>query len=370
MNVVYEYPQHGRARRFFAKLMRLIGALLMMVGLIAAVPTVLVLVAFVWQLISGGSIRIKDDELLKLVGIAAVMILSLFLGRWLLRGRRQLVLLLRRFGFVGATEALTFALVTAIGHSWRVVTLDDHRVAPVGTGRRIRWVSVIVTLLALGIIAVGFLWIFNGGLDKLFTPNNAKTLPEALGQIFAGFIVAILVIVLFALQITFFALIGLFSFGSYLSVRRAEKSKRVQVPSLERIDPMARSVSRRSRRVLSPKLIVVQVAGPVWQETVRRLALVCAAVVIDVSEPSMNLLWEISMLKSDRRFQSIFVAEHEHLIRMTNPGAQNAELSRRLLDVLEGEDVIAYSSDRQGRKRFARALRNRLYAIPSVRRAA
>lgn len=50
----------------------------------------------------------------------------------LIRGARNLVLFLRRFAYSEATRVVTFAASGALGRSWRVVTLDDGAIAPVG----------------------------------------------------------------------------------------------------------------------------------------------------------------------------------------------------------------------------------------------
>lgn len=60
-------------------------------------------------------------------------VLCAVVGVRLVRGNRRLVLFLRRFGHSQATAALTYA-ATTIGRSWRLVTLDDAQIAPIGAG--------------------------------------------------------------------------------------------------------------------------------------------------------------------------------------------------------------------------------------------
>jgi hypothetical protein len=375
INVVYEYAGRGHLRHFFSKLMRFVGGVLILIGLMASVLPLLVLVGMVLSALEGKSITFRDQDVIN-VGIAVViMIVSLVLGRSLMRGRRQLVLFLRRFGFVGATETLTFALATAMGNSWRLVTLDDNQIAPVGAGRKVRWTSVIVGILAISIITAAVYWARSGGLEDVMKgamtqgARQDNLAGSIVGAIVAALAVAIIFAVLILVASTFLAVLAIFSFGTYISVRRAEKSKKLQVSSLKKIDPMARSVERRSRRVLSPRLIVVRVAAEVWRETVHRLALISAAIIIDVSEPTPNLLWEIETLKPNLRGHWILVAEQEHLNEFsTMPGARK-EINYRLLTMLDGEDILAYSSDRKGRKRFARALRARLEQLSRRSRA-
>ncbi len=62
--------------------------------------------------------------------------LCLSVSSTLMRGRRGLVLFLRRFGHREVTETVTFAVSKTTGRSWRMVTLDDSAIAPVGTATR------------------------------------------------------------------------------------------------------------------------------------------------------------------------------------------------------------------------------------------
>jgi hypothetical protein len=289
------------------------------------------------------------------------MLVCLILGRWLLRGRRRLVLFLRRFGFVGATEVLTFALANAIGSSWRLITLDDSAVSPVGASGRIRWITLSAIALSIliptGVILWGLLFGFN-----LIKPIDAGDgLIGGLLTLFSVLILVVVVVVIATFMALAFLLLGLFSLGSYLAVRRAETSKRIAIPSAEQIEAVSRSVARRVRSVISPKLVVVSVADTVWQETVRRLAAFSAAIVIDVSEPTSNLLWEVSTLKPELRLHWILVAEKERLNSWT--AATGSDLNQKLLALLDGDTVLAYSLERADRKRFARSLRNRLDAL-------
>ena len=78
------------------------------------------------------------DLLLATAVSITITIVGLKVGLRLLRGQRRLVLFLRRFGYGDATKAATFAAAKTIGRSWRLVTLDDASVAPLGvpTGTR------------------------------------------------------------------------------------------------------------------------------------------------------------------------------------------------------------------------------------------
>jgi hypothetical protein len=72
---------------------------------------------------------------LVLAGLA-ITIAARAAGGRLARGHRRSVLFLRRFGHTEATSAVTVAAAT-IGGSWRLVTLDDDKIAPIGVGAQI-----------------------------------------------------------------------------------------------------------------------------------------------------------------------------------------------------------------------------------------
>jgi len=291
------------------------------------------------------------------------------------------VLFLRRFGFSGATEALTFAVATAIGSTWRLVTLDDERVAPVGASKGFCLGSCLFAFLAGSAVVYGVFWLFGGGLDRVLNEavksaadsamrqSNQNPLQALIGSIvagiFVGMIVGIVVITLVAIGVSLSASIALFSVGSYLSVRRAERAKKLVVPRAEMLEPATRTLLRRTRRVLSARLVVVRVASGVWRLAVDRLASHCAAVVVDVSVPSENLLWEIRNLRRAGGASWILVGDIAHVSGLVRGGlAKASQMDREMAELLDGEDVLAYTSDRRSRKRFARALRVRLDMIP------
>jgi len=265
-------------------------------------------------------------------------------------------------------------VVKALGGSWRLVTLDDAEVSPVGSGKGLRWLSIAVGLAAVAVIAGALFWVFGGGLEE-FSGKTAEhlmrgaTLSEILVGVFLVIVILPLilgiVVGLFIVVPAGFALgVAVFAWSSYGAIRRAERAKTVQITDEAQIERAASAVLRRSRGIVGPGLAVARVASSIWQAVVQRLAAVSSAVLIDVSEPTDNLIWEIEKLKSGMRSRWILVGEQEHLRRMTAGEKQSAPQAK-LLRVLDGEEILAYSSDRRDLPRFARSLRAKLETLPS-----
>jgi hypothetical protein len=328
------------------------------------------------------------------------MVSGLVVGIRLLRGKRSPVLFLRRFGYTEATQAITFAVSKTIGRSWRLVTLDDRAIAPVGVGtgtrRLFRVVSVFgrMSMTALSIVPTGCLYVAGGavagmvalGLITLQRHKGLHTLfdyprttlfgypwPEVIRwdipTVFY-FLLAImavaLVLALFFVPVLVIALIVLlpivmFFWWSADTLKRAEQRKTAEVGTLQEIELARALVAKESRKLLAPRLVVLSVASNVWQQAVERLASVASVLLFDISEPSENLLWEIEELVGRLGSTCIFVGDYDRVQRLArNAVARPESLDGRLLALLDGQEVLGYVTDRRGMKRFARALRSKL----------
>ena len=80
------------------------------------------------------------------------------------------------------------------------------------------------------------------------------------------------------------------------AVREAERSKAVTATNTAEVQQAALAIVRRSRQVSGPRLVVIRVASNVWQRAVTQLASVCSLTLIDISEPTENVLWELEEL--------------------------------------------------------------------------
>lgn len=148
-------------------------------------------------------------------------------------------------------------------------------------------------------------------------------------------------------------------------LQAAEETKVRRIERAQEIDAVADQLVADSRRFFAPRLVVLTVESAVWQPTVTRLASAGALTIIDVSEPSPNLLWEIRELTDRLGPRCLFIGESDRIAQLTassQTAAPREPIVEQLQGLLDGEQVLAYTTDPEGMRRFARALRGELLA--------
>lgn len=402
VSVVLAHQHRHRLRRMWRGMSALIGGLMVAIGLTASVAWIPLIIVFVSHtgeegLANPSRARALSDMAYEVFGASIVItVLGLVIGLRLLRGTRKLVLFLRRFGYGEATQAITFAAAKTIGRSWRLVTLDDAAVAPLGVAAAARRVfrSGSLTAAAVGKATRGFMkagvciivggivgmvgtyliiYLRHGDLTPLVESLRLSgpihwNLPGAFHVFFLATLGAwlseLLMVPLVLLQI---ALLGPYVFGSLSSraVRTAEESKVAEIRSSREIEAATDLIVRQSRKVFSARMVVLKVASMEWKRTVQLLASVSSASLIDVSEPTENLLWEIQEL-TGLRSRCVVVGQYDR-VRYLAGDAEEARLAGalngRLSMLLDGQEVLAYTTDRHGMRRFSRALRAKLESL-------
>lgn len=355
--------------RFWRLVRFLLGWLLVIAGLIVTLLSAALIGVAMSQSSSGD---LGTVLLLLAGGVVAVLF-----GRRLIRGKRQLVLFLRRFGFGGSSRALSFAVSTAVGRRFRTVTLDDAELAPVGTRRWMRWLLLagsVAGLYALGAIVVTtFGWFSGDGMGNMFSDLAEDARAEAVSRgenAFNAIIVSVLTAIMLTMAVTLmfgavmlvsFAIVGssaVVSVSSFLGIIRAEFAKRTTVRRLDELAEVTANVAKRARRIFSPRLVVLSSAGDVWRDTVHKLAGLADILLIDVSLPSDNLNWEISSLKPDYRRRWVLIGDSERVAELVKDGGASTARAKELGALLDGEEVLVYTTtSRKALKDFSRALR-------------
>ncbi|GAB3430328.1 hypothetical protein [Flindersiella endophytica] len=387
-------PAHrpARARRGAGSLL---GGAFLLAGLAASVPAFVLVLYAVFSLVASGELfsgigdATRERLTVLLVSTGLLAAFGPFIGIHLMRGRRVLVLFLRRFGYTETTEAVT-AAARSIGRFWRLVTLDDAEIAPIGVGaaRSINaiargvdstskaWKAIRHGLGRLtGLVFVGALgtaayaYHQSGELDALIEPSGSTAV--RLFQVLVVLLAALLALTaclallpLLQLAALPFAVPAMFVSSVVGSVRAADNAKAGVIRNLRELEPTARAIVKQSRRILAPRLIVLRVETAVWRAVVGRLVAASRIVLVDVSEPTENLLWEIEELRRKANVRCVFICHHHKLPALLGADGGYAPWAvQRLRALLDGTDVLAYAVDPAGVRRFTHALRAAFEAV-------
>jgi len=405
-----------RHRHLGARLLRVIrmvtGGLLLGIGVLVGPVGVVILLGFGAELMGRvtGSAEPDDagvyEELpwststMLVAGVvgAALLVLALTVGLRLLRHGRTLILFLRRFRDADAIGALSTAAAGSVGGSWRVVTLDDGRIrplgAPAGTRGLVRglgwlWGAIAfagrlapiasgLLATAMGVVGVKYLLTGEWDLEMVvralpdddaflgIVPALPRRIAPDLDTLFALLVIAGIVLFLISLagfvaMLAMFPLAGpaLLAQSAAQGVERSRALSRASIAGHDDVDRTTRAVVAASRKVLAPRLVVVRVDDGWWRQSVSAFGEVAAATVVDVSEPSENVLWEVDRLRAARS-RLVPVGHVPELEALLDPDASDGGWARRLEEHLAGQEVLGYTLTWWGRRRFARALRRSL----------
>jgi hypothetical protein len=377
-------------RRILPSFSALLGALLTSAGLIAGAPVLLIVILMALALLKGSfPSNFGGDGGIFFFVCAVVSAMCLYFGRRLVRGKRRLVLFLRRFGFQSASKALTFAVSSAFGRRWRLVTLDDAEIASVGVSggkRRMtqmgRWLFLIILLVAVLYVVSWFVGdepgrIVKNIFDNIFNSARergdnafAAIIGAFLGTLVVGIVVLSMALTIMLLGVSLAASATLFSWNTWREVRKAEGSKALVLTDKNQINSTLAQVAQRAKRIFAPRLTVLRVSGTFWQQVVHNLAMSADAIVVDISEPSENLLWEIETLKGIQRVRCLYVGQIDRVDRLIHPEKSHQQLKDidlHLKTLLEDQEVLVYKSAPKGAMRnFAADLSAYLESPASV----
>jgi hypothetical protein len=408
--VVLDGPSQFPVRRLRRFVAVAIGGVIYVAGLLSVVPFFVLSLAGGVTLVDPQNQAGTDDELPPgladhllrnwLIAAGLVMV-GLPLGIRLVRGRRELVLFLRRFGYTDATRTIS-AATARIGASWRMVTLDDAQIVPMGVEtsvlgvvrgvRRVtgfvKTASVVVAWIYKTAMGVAFVaaWAIVGitylrGEDVAalvdFRGEDISTLLDfsdqeqltSLGAPFRALLIGLAVgaaaaVVFVVVILIYVATIPIWAWYSSVSdaVQAAERSKTLKVYDAADVYTRATEVAKWRRKVFSPRLIVLTVDSQVWQLTVYAMAYVSAVPLIDVSEPTENLVWEIDTLRDRFGERCVFVGNIDRFGRFTGGEAPalSGSVTERADALIANETILAYGANDPSGKRFARALRTML----------
>ncbi|MBB5868888.1 flagellar biogenesis protein FliO [Allocatelliglobosispora scoriae] len=372
VRVVHDVEGGSGLRGVLRAIAVLLGVVLIVVGIVAAVFPLIYILLTASDLLQGNSVSSLDgNDAVQLLVLIAVSLLGFWLGLRFIRGRRRTGLYLRKFGFADTTRTVSHALNSAVGRSVRLVTLDDSMVAPIGAGHgRRRFAGFVWFITGAGVLLL-VIYLVGGGYsdsaDSLMEQTASQAgdgfgesvLAAGVGALFGALL--LIMVVGFAVIVGLIALLG---GGSYLAARRAERAASQVLRNEGDVDATARRIARLGRRIFAPRLVVIAVPTAFWQHAVRGLARVSEVVVIDVSQPTDALVWEVQNIKPLFQGRWVLVGARDRVAALAQPGtAMLATPLGLLARMLDAEEVIAYGPTPEDRKRFARALRNKLAMV-------
>jgi hypothetical protein len=404
-NIVLDGPTGWRLRAATRRAPTVIGALLVCLGALLVLPLIVLTITVVIFLIVRNDLnnhpekvrpewfeKIRGDLVPLWLSVLTVVMLSVIVGLKLLRSNRNVILFLRRFGYPPATYAITQATVR-VGDFWRVVTLDDEKIESRGAGDDVeRLVHIVGTVqqkfqrtrrvvakvrsttmnISVRVLACALVVVLIPGPDwnarferlrAIVDPGQAPdrgapavarvaTVVLAIGLS----LLALWIVVVFVTWVVSFPLRLVYG-GVSRGVHEAARAEHIRIACKRDISIAQRIVELQRHRVFGARLCVLTVDSSVWQQTVTDIANVCAVPLIDISDPTEHVMWEIENLV--RRFgeRCVFIGDHG---RLQTIARANGELTGRLSKLLDGRDVLGYALDPAGTKRFIHALSSTL----------
>lgn len=202
-----------------------------------------------------------------------------------LERRKIVALYLRRFG--KNTELLDPSDKGGLGKSIRLVTLQDNTFPPFAMSRMETALLVLMPFVVMSTIFVAINLLNKSALPVVSDNNAIFWDTHALYSHYVAWLASTVV---------------LFAVGLRLRLRLQQT---VVVSCQQHISHVERVVYQLSSLLAQPSLLgirstVVETADPLWKEAVARLLGVAQVAVIDVSELSESVLWELGeLVKSD-----------------------------------------------------------------------
>jgi hypothetical protein len=331
----------------------------------ASFPTSILAVGAVLVVATG---RRTPRDWATMLALVAVTLLLWFAGKAAIRGRRRTLLFLRRFGFGPATAVVSTAVGTHLGQRWRAVTLDDLRAEPVGVRTGVLRFFGWGALVSFGALVLGAAFavlffatdgaILRSAIGDYEPPKGANLGAAILGAFGHALVMSVLVVLAIVVVLAVVVALTAYLWRGRFVVRAAERAKSRVIESEAVAARVLRSVERMSRRIFAPRMTVLRVADDAWRGVVSSAAGSAAAVLVDVSEPGENLLWEIATILPAARGRALFVGRDD-LVRRVRDAPEGP--AARLRTALDGTTVLTYVPGEE--RVFAEALRGRLLAL-------
>jgi elongation factor Tu len=274
----------------------------------------------------------------------------------IVRGPTSVVVYLRRFGRTQSGRAMTKALEAGVSRRHRIVTLDDSRFpaleAPPWERRLSRYgPPLVAVVLVLAFVVI---------VRALRQQQDYVMLGITVGAI------PVLAASLWSLLTAFLLFV--------IHRARVRRQARGRVRSEADLVECAADVVRlgawwRAPGMAAPQATVLSVDDGLWRRAVAMLVRDSDAALIDVSEPTDHLAWEIETVLGEATNRVVFVGDrHPTELWTAAPIAVEPAARDRIRVLLAGRPILTYdASNTAGRRRFRRSLMRALDNVDPAR---
>lgn len=266
----------------------------------------------------------------------------------LVEQRKIVAVYLRRF--LMNTEVINPQHAGGLGRSVRLVTLQDQTFPPYAISAKDTALSLVVPLTLIALVFVGTNELNSAALPIVSDDNEQFWRTHILYSHYVAWWALTLML------LATFHRVRL-HLRQTMSVRRPEDAACAAAMAYSQSSPWKRP------SLLGMRSTVVETTDALWKETVTQLLGTAQVVVIDVSELSESVLWELQQL-ADLRLPTLLIGTHAGLAA-TADAAARGQLAARLADFLNDCDQLAFD------QADARSLRTfRVELTQALRRAA
>ena len=148
-------------------------------------------------------------------------------------------------------------------------------------------------------------------------------------------------------------------------VRRRSQLEITTVEDLSACLEYCHTLSGRIRApaFMAPQATVVKVVDTLWQETIIGIAQAAEAIFIDVSMPTIHVLWEIETAMREFPHKIVYLGQKSLMEQWMDEATceNDYEVRAKIRPLLDGATVLAYEPvSRTSKRGFRKSLRNAL----------
>jgi hypothetical protein len=281
---------------------------------------------------SPGMWRLGDNDTPGIIVCLAFFVL--YFGWALAEGRKTPVVYLRHFGLTDGNRMISEAM-TVLGSRYRIVTLDDLEIRPT-VAPRLQIVIFVASPVIAAIVLIGVAAYLNELRPTFFEWQR--------------------LIVIFT--------VGTCALMSSIHIWRVWRRSRLHVATEQDVMKVMRRIvelshALRGSRLLEPQITVVRVSSTLWKLMLVTLLEYTNNVIVDVSAPTGNVLWELRLIPDLQ--PCVIVANNtpfQHWLNNADGPEETRKLYEKTRMLLGDHEVLLYDTeDRAQAREWQRHLR-------------